>query len=488
MDTGRFKRMVRRAVLLLLAMMIAGVVPAAMAEKPAGVTGDTMLYFNPEGGKYFHKTHECHMVHPSCHSVLEGFLASQLDEEARYLRLIPCPDCFPAVEAEAQAVLPCCQGMMAEAEDGPCGCCCFGQDGAGLECLVDGCEACIGDAAVGCCACMGGVENPEHVADGCEACAAEALAENAYGDAQAPVLTEALEHTEADCLACAAEEALAGENAYVDAPVYGEEWEHTEADCLACGAEEALAGEYGYAMQESEAVSWQTETSPVAYGYSAYPNNGAVITSGSSAPAAYSYSAYPSNTVGITGGSAPTATYYYAPSPNTPPVMVVGQTGPMAYYQNPYTNNPALWQGGAPVVYWAQPAAPAAYAFDAYQNGMATLWAQQPVAPVVSPGYASDAVMGYQATWSQTVPSSSEPVWFGEAEYQEALAFLNVLWAEGYPASAYSVLGWKITPDKSMISITALDNGGRVFETDLARQGDGWEILNMMDIGNADGE
>ncbi len=577
MDTKRIRRMAKSALSLFLAMVFMGAIPTALAGNPPALTGDTMLYFNPEGGIYYHTTHECHMVHPSCHSILEGFSASALDTDIRYQQLIPCPKCFPDTQADAQLVvqsvvlpaLSCCADKLPDGEGGApvpvddaCACSCVALDVLDVERSGDDCQACADENSAGCCACMMEAVIPAHDEDNCEACTSEALLAEANENAAVFAFPEGLEHTEADCLACAAEEALA---ALEDSQMLAAEeyQDHDEADCLACVAdEEAIDGDIGYsdalasvehqncneadclaceaespgefrfytqsdAVPVPEMVSQQPElqlsayaaysaypsiatttlsdpnmpvasfygmypsgatevmsgvTTPAAYGYAAYPNQTIAMVGGSAAPAMYGYNgyaSYPNQTIAVAGGWAVPTVYSYNAYAYAPSIVAGGQAMPMVYSQIPYLNNPPILQNSAPIC-WTQPTAPVVYPYDGYQNGAVTLWAQ-PTTPATVSSYSAYTAPTGQIAWTQA--TSPESFWFGEAEYRDAMAFLNGLWGEGYPADNYTVLGWKITSDKTVLSITAQDSSTRVFETQLKHGEYGWEILGITDIG-----
>ena len=52
---------------------------------------DTVLYYNPDGGAYYHKAEKCYCA---TKITFQPFLYSQL-EEAPYSKLQPCPWCVP---------------------------------------------------------------------------------------------------------------------------------------------------------------------------------------------------------------------------------------------------------------------------------------------------------------------------------------------------------------------------------------------------------
>ena len=55
---------------------------------------DTVLYYNPDGGSYYHTTNECKGVKEKYWPQMKSFTYGQLDDSA-YASLTPCPNCQP---------------------------------------------------------------------------------------------------------------------------------------------------------------------------------------------------------------------------------------------------------------------------------------------------------------------------------------------------------------------------------------------------------
>ncbi len=65
---------------------------AAPTETPAEETGETVLYYHPDGGSYYHLDENCRMVNPKFLPLQGMFKAAELNDEA-YRNLKPCPVC-----------------------------------------------------------------------------------------------------------------------------------------------------------------------------------------------------------------------------------------------------------------------------------------------------------------------------------------------------------------------------------------------------------
>ncbi len=62
------------------------------AGEPAEVSGDTVLYYNPDGGTFYHLDANCKLVHPKYLPLSGSFTYAELGEE-QYKDLLPCNIC-----------------------------------------------------------------------------------------------------------------------------------------------------------------------------------------------------------------------------------------------------------------------------------------------------------------------------------------------------------------------------------------------------------
>ena len=65
---------------------------SAPAGDPSGVTGETVLYYQPDGGQYYHVDQNCRTIHEKYLPLQNWFLYSELDDEP-YCDLKPCAVC-----------------------------------------------------------------------------------------------------------------------------------------------------------------------------------------------------------------------------------------------------------------------------------------------------------------------------------------------------------------------------------------------------------
>ena len=84
--------------LLMLILCLAG---AAVFALPAAAQGD-LVYFNPEGGRYYHSFPQCETIRSEYHSLMQSLPESRLTEEA-YSTLMRCNICFRKETQSPQA-------------------------------------------------------------------------------------------------------------------------------------------------------------------------------------------------------------------------------------------------------------------------------------------------------------------------------------------------------------------------------------------------
>ncbi len=66
--------------------------PAPTAEPDTGITGDTKLYFCPDGGTQYHLDPDCQAVNEQFRPMQETFTAAELNDE-KYIQMDACPVC-----------------------------------------------------------------------------------------------------------------------------------------------------------------------------------------------------------------------------------------------------------------------------------------------------------------------------------------------------------------------------------------------------------
>ena len=76
--------------------------PAGDPEIAAEITGDTLLYYQPEGGAYYHLDPNCKRVHPSFLPLEACFTYAERNEEP-YRDLLPCEICVAPAGTEADS-------------------------------------------------------------------------------------------------------------------------------------------------------------------------------------------------------------------------------------------------------------------------------------------------------------------------------------------------------------------------------------------------
>lgn len=74
---------------------------AAPADPADGVAADTVLYYHPNGGEYYHLDRNCRTVHPRFLPLEGSFLYSELDQEP-YRELKPCKVCGATTDSEEE--------------------------------------------------------------------------------------------------------------------------------------------------------------------------------------------------------------------------------------------------------------------------------------------------------------------------------------------------------------------------------------------------
>ncbi len=73
--------------------------PTPVPAEEAEVTDDTVLYYNAEGGEYYHADPYCRVVHPNYQPLTGMFTAAQLNDEP-YRDLKPCAVCGAPLREE----------------------------------------------------------------------------------------------------------------------------------------------------------------------------------------------------------------------------------------------------------------------------------------------------------------------------------------------------------------------------------------------------
>ena len=86
------------------------------SEAQPETSGGTVLFYSPEGGRYYHRDQNCRTVHKNYLPLSGMFLYSELEDEA-YKDLLPCTVCGAPVRQEARSLPMSFRGAV-EAADG----------------------------------------------------------------------------------------------------------------------------------------------------------------------------------------------------------------------------------------------------------------------------------------------------------------------------------------------------------------------------------